>query len=101
MLRTDFNFLFFSFFSFFQQEHLGKKFKTVMRYKFRLQCETLTKQGKRPCNAPGILMKNGRIRCKVHGGYSTGPKSAEGKARSANNIIKYNEQRISNNKDNS
>ena len=71
-----------------------------MRYKFRLQCETLTKQGKRPCNAPGILMKNGRIRCKVHGGYSTGPKSAEGKARSANNIIKYNEQRASNNRAN-
>jgi hypothetical protein len=37
----------------------------------------------------------------VHGGKSSGPKSAEGKARSANNIIKYNEQRISNNKDNS
>ena len=72
-----------------------------MRYKLRLQCETLTKQGKRPCNAPGILCKNGRIRCRVHGGKSSGPKSAEGKARSANNIIKYNEQRISNNsKDN-
>ena len=53
-----------------------------MRYKLRLQCETLTKQGKRPCNAPGILMKNGRIRCKVHGGYSSGPKTAEGKKRS-------------------
>ena len=72
-----------------------------MRYKFRMQCETLTKQGKRHCNAPGILCKNGRIRCRVHGGKSSGPKSAEGKARSANNIIKYNEQRISNNKDNS
>ena len=69
-----------------------------MRYKLRLQCETLTKQGKRPCRAPGILMKNGSIRCKVHGGYSSGPKTAEGKARSANNIIKYNEQRASNNR---
>ena len=68
-----------------------------MRYKFRLQCETITKQGKRPCNAPGILCKNGRIRCRVHGGKSSGPKTAEGKARSANNIIRYNEQRISNN----
>ena len=43
-------------------------------------------------------MKNGRVRCKVHGGYSSGPKTAEGKARSANNIIKYNEQRASNNR---
>ena len=58
--------------------------------KFKLPCETLTKQGKRPCRAPGIVMKNGRIRCKVHGGYSTGPKTKEGKARSANNIIRYN-----------
>ena len=71
-----------------------------MRYKLRLQCETLTKQGKRPCRAPGILMKNGKVRCKVHGGYSTGPKTAEGKARSANNIIKYNEQRANNNRAN-
>ena len=67
-----------------------------MRYKFRLQCETLTKQGKRPCNAPGILCKNGRIRCRVHGGASTGPKSAKTKAISAQNIIKYNDQRASN-----
>ena len=37
---------------------------------------------------------------KVHGGYSTGPKTAEGKARSANNIIKYNEQRVNNNRAN-
>ena len=42
------------------------------------------------------MMKNGNIRCKVHGGYSTGPKTKEGKARSANNIIKYNDQRASN-----
>jgi len=71
-----------------------------MKYKFRLQCETLTKQGKRPCNAPGIMCRNKSIRCKVHGGKSTGPKSLEGKARSANNIIKYNEQRAGINKQN-
>ena len=64
----------------------------------RLQCETLTKQGKRPCRAPGILCKNGRVRCRVHGGYSSGPKSKEGKARSAQNIINYNDKRISNNR---
>jgi len=68
--------------------------------KLRLVCQTLTKQGKRQCLAPGILMKNGNIRCKVHGGYSTGPKTAKGKAKSANNIIKYNEQRASINRQN-
>jgi hypothetical protein len=65
---------------------------------FRLQCETLTKQGKRPCRANGIICKNGRIRCRIHGGVSTGPKTAEGKARSAKNIINYNDKRISNNR---
>ena len=64
--------------------------------KFKLTCETLTKQGKRPCRAPGIVCKNGRIRCRVHGGASTGPKSAKTKAISAQNIIKYNDQRASN-----
>ena len=67
--------------------------------KFKLACQTLTKQGKRPCMAPGILCKNGNIRCKVHGGYSRGPTTVEGKARSANNIIKYNDQRASNNRE--
>ena len=69
-----------------------------MRYKFRLRCETLTKQGKRRCNARGILCKNGRIRCRIHGGASTGPTTSLGRQRSANNIIKYNEQRASNNR---
>ena len=64
----------------------------------KLQCETLTKQGKRPCRAPGILCKNGRVRCRIHGGYSSGPKTIEGKARSAKNIINYNDKRISNNR---
>tara|TARA_X000001382_G_scaffold63104_1_gene43657 strand:- start:146 stop:373 length:228 start_codon:yes stop_codon:yes gene_type:complete len=64
----------------------------------RLQCETLTKQGKRPCRAPGQLCKNGRVRCRVHGAASTGPRSKEGKARSAKNIINYNDKRISNNR---
>ncbi len=63
--------------------------------KFKLPCDTLTKQGKRPCRAPGIVCKNGSIRCKVHGGYSSGPKTKEGKLNSAKNIIKYNEQRAS------
>lgn len=49
--------------------------------------------------APGILCKNGNIRCKVHGAYSRGPTTVEGKAKSAQNIIKYNDQRASNNRE--
>ena len=65
----------------------------------RLQCETLTKQGKRPCRAPGQLCKNGRVRCRVHGAASTGPKTPEGKARSIQNITNYNDKRASNNRE--
>lgn len=63
--------------------------------RLKLPCQTLTKQGKRPCRAPGILTKKGTIRCRIHGGVSTGPKTAEGKRKSAANIIKYNEKRDS------
>ena len=30
------------------------------QYRPRLQCQTLTKQGKRPCKGKGILCKNGK-----------------------------------------
>ena len=71
-----------------------------MKYsRFRLQCETLTRKGL-PCKAPAGICKNGSLRCRVHGLASSGPKTIEGKARSANNIIKYNDQRASNNRQN-
>ena len=64
----------------------------------RLQCETLTKQGKRPCRAPGQVCKNGKIRCRVHGAASTGPKTLKGLARSAENITNYNDKRANYNR---
>ena len=42
------------------------------------KCGAKTRKGT-PCQ--GFAMKNGR--CKLHGGKSTGPKTAEGKARIA------------------
>lgn len=63
--------------------------------KERLQCQTLTKQGKRPCRAPGIRTKKGTIRCRIHGGWSTGPKTLDGKLRSLQNL-KNNERIIEN-----
>jgi len=57
--------------------------------KQRLACQTLTKQGKRPCRAPGILTKKGTIRCRIHGGWSTGPKTEQGKKRALQNLKQY------------
>ena len=56
------------------------------RHKYRLQCQTINKQNKLPCKASGIRMKNGNIRCRIHGGWSTGPKTPEGKAKALLNL---------------
>ena len=60
------------------------------RHKYRLQCQTINKQNKLPCKASGILMKNGKIRCRMHGGWSTGPKTPEGKAKALLNLKQNN-----------
>ena len=60
------------------------------RHKYRLQCQTINKQNKLPCKASGILMKNGNIRCRMHGGWSTGPKTKEGKAKALLNLKQNN-----------
>ena len=64
------------------------------QYRPRLKCQTLTKQGKRPCKGKGILCKNGKIRCRIHGGVSTGPKSYQGKLRSLKNLKNINYEQI-------
>jgi hypothetical protein len=60
------------------------------RHKYRLQCQTINKQNKLPCKASGILMKNGNIRCRMHRGWSTGPKTPEGKAKALLNLKQNN-----------
>ncbi len=62
------------------------------RHKYRLQCQTINKQNKLPCKASGILMKNGKVRCRIHGGWSTGPKTPEGKAKALLNLKQNNVQ---------
>ena len=65
--------------------------------KIRVACETINKQNKLPCKAPGILCKNGNIRCRIHGGASTGPKSAkttEGKIKLLLNLKRKDHERI-------
>ena len=66
------------------------------RHKYRLACQTINKQNKLPCKAKGYLTKKGTIRCRLHGGYSTGPKSVEGKIKALKNLKNWNEQRINN-----
>ena len=59
------------------------------RHKYRLKCQTINKQNKLPCKAKGILMKNGNIRCKVHGGYSKGQTTLEGKIKAYRNLKQF------------
>ena len=59
------------------------------RHKYRLQCQTINKQNKLPCKASGILMKDGKIRCRIHGGLSKGPTSPEGRAKALLNLKQY------------
>ena len=63
------------------------------QYRPRLQGQTLTKQGRRICRGRGILCKNGKVRCRIHGGASRGPTTLEGKLKSLKNLknIKYEE----------
>ena len=56
------------------------------RHKHRLQCQTINKQNKLPCKASGILTKKGTIRCRIHGGWSSGAKTLDGKLRSLKNL---------------
>ena len=60
------------------------------RHKHRVQCQTINKQNKLPCKASGILTKKGTIRCRIHGGWSTGPRTLKGKLKSLQNLKNIN-----------
>ena len=59
------------------------------RHKYRLKCQTINKQNKLPCKASGILMKNGNIRCKMHGGFSNGQTTLAGKIKAFRNLKQF------------
>jgi hypothetical protein len=52
---------------------------TPLKRKFRPQCGAKNRQGQ-PC---AVRVEPGKARCRFHGGRSTGPRTAEGKARIA------------------
>ena len=66
------------------------------RHKYRLKCQTINKQNKLPCKAKGYLTKKGTIRCRLHGGFSSGPKTIQGKIKALKNLKNWNDQRINN-----
>ena len=59
------------------------------RHKYRLKCQTINKQNKLPCKASGIQMKNGNIRCRMHGGYSNGQTTLEGMIKAFKNLKQF------------
>ena len=59
------------------------------RHKYRLKCQTINKQNKLPCKASGILMKNGNIRCRMHGGFSNGQTTLAGKIKAFRNLKQF------------
>ena len=69
------------------------------RHKYRLKCQTINKQNKLPCKASGIQMKNGNIRCRIHGGYSNGQTTLEGMIKAFKNLKQFkktNDETITN-----
>ena len=69
------------------------------RHKYRLQCQTINKQNGLPCKASGILMKNGNIRCRMHGGFSNGQTTLAGKIKAYRNLKQFknsNDETITN-----
>jgi len=52
----------------------------------KIQCEAMTKRYGRQCRAKGILKKNGRYICRMHGGLSYGQTTLEGKINSLRNL---------------
>ena len=59
------------------------------RHKYRLKCQTINKQNKLPCKASGIRMKNGNIRCRIHGGFSNGQTTLAGKIKAFRNLKQF------------
>src|SRR3954463_10080045 len=56
----------------------------------RVACGGRRRRDGLPCEAPSVP---GKKRCRWHGGYSTGPKTAEGKATVATNLCRWRAER--------
>ena len=60
------------------------------RPKYKIPCQTINKQNKLPCKAKGIYCKTTKkYRCRVHGGFSNGQKTLEGKIKAYKNLTQF------------
>ena len=60
------------------------------RPKNKIPCQTINKQNKLPCKAKGIYCKTTKkYRCRVHGGFSNGQKTLEGKIKAYKNLTQF------------
>jgi len=61
------------------EEYKMEKYLFTLGGKVRcIRCNATSKRTKQQCMAPAV---SGKTKCRTHGGKSTGPKTAEGKAR--------------------
>ena len=60
------------------------------RPKYKKPCETINKQNKLPCKAKGIYCKTTKkYRCRMHGGYSNGQTTLDGKIKAYKNLTQF------------
>lgn len=71
---------------------LSGRTRHIVRNLRRVVCGARRRRDGKPCEA---LSVPGKRRCKWHGGMSTGPRSAEGKAKVAANLPHRKEQEVS------
>ena len=70
------------------QQPLARARHGVKRPQAKRTCGACTRL-RTPCQCKAIRTKRGALRCRLHGGLSTGPKTPEGRARVQQAIIKY------------
>ena len=60
------------------------------RPKNKIPCQTINKQNKLPCKAKGIYCKTTKkYRCRMHGGWSNGQTTLEGKIKAYKNLPQF------------
>ena len=58
----------------------------------KIFCQASRKYDGNKCRAKGILKKNGRYLCRLHGGLSDGQKTLEGKIKARMNLKQYKDK---------
>ena len=60
------------------------------RNKNKQPCQTINKTNKLPCKAKGIYCKTTKkYRCRIHGGFSNGQKTLEGRIKAYKNLPQF------------